>query len=143
MEGHDGGGWGNRSSSVGVEEEIERGNAAVLDRYEIGPGIGGPVSWPARDSPKASRGPLQFFGLADRSVGEIRVHRPDGTRDLVDFRPAAVDAIRTIEDRVFSLDLFDDTTAVLGSSIWFLPHAAVCRRQCAPSSTILQPAFPR
>ena len=94
------------SSRKLVKKQIDGGNLAVPDDYEIGSG----VSWRLA---RAARHPPDPTAIADclrrgeRLIFEVRVSRLDHAGDAVDLVTAAVRTVRFVEHGVFVEDFID------------------------------------
>ena len=89
-----------------VKEEIDCGNFAVPDDYEIGSGVS---RWLAG----AARNPLDPTRIAnllrsrERLILEVRMSSFDHARDAANLVTPAVGAVRFVEHSVFMEDLID------------------------------------
>jgi len=94
------------SSRKLVKEEIDGGNLAVPDDYEIGSG----VSWRLA---RATRHPPYPTAIAyllrrgERLILEVRMSSLDHACDAVDLVTATVSTVRFVEHSVFVEDLID------------------------------------
>jgi hypothetical protein len=96
-----------------VKEEIDGGNFAVPDDYEIGSGVSW---WPAR----AARCPPNPTAIAyllrrgERLILEVRMSSLDHACDTVDLVTAPVSTVRFVEHSVFVEDLIDRCASTHG-----------------------------
>src|SRR5258707_13752631 len=103
-------------SSLGqlIEKEITGCNRAVPGNNEFRPGVTGRLTGgagPPADPPAIS----QFRGLGNRLILEVRMSRPDRTRNAIDFIPAAVDArFGIIEHAIIGPELVDGRAPARG-----------------------------
>src|ERR1043165_5659115 len=97
-----------------VEEEINRGNAAVPGNDEVSPGVRGRLTRAARyplDPPAFA----QLLRLGNRVILKVRVSRLDSAGDAIDLVAATVDArLGVVEHAIFGPDLVDGRASPRG-----------------------------
>jgi hypothetical protein len=96
-----------------VKEEIDGGNLAVPDDYEIGSGVSWRLARAARYPPDPTA-IAALLGPGERPILEVRMSSLDDAGDAVDLVTAAVSAVRFVEHRVFVEDLIDRCASTHG-----------------------------
>src|SRR5260221_3647264 len=95
------------SSRKLVKKEIDGGNLALPDDYEIGSGVSRRLARAARHPPDPTA-IAHLLRRGDRLISEVRMSSLDHARDAVDLVAAAVNAVvRVVEHSVFVKDLID------------------------------------
>src|SRR6476660_9362566 len=89
-----------------VKEEIDGGNSAVPNDYEIGSGVRWRLARAARHPP-APTAIAYCLRRGERLIFEVRVSRLDHACDAVDLVTAAISTVRLVEHRVFVEDFID------------------------------------
>ena len=89
-----------------VKEEIDGGNFAVPDDYEIGSGVNWRLARAARHPPDPTA-IAYLLRWGERLILEVRMSSLDHACDAVDLVTAAVSTVRFVEDSVFVEDLID------------------------------------
>src|SRR5882762_11977848 len=89
-----------------VKEEIDGGNFAVPDDYEIGSGVSWRLARAARHPPDPTA-IAYLLRRGERLILEVRMSSLDHACDAVDLVTAAVSAVRFVEHGVFVEDLID------------------------------------
>jgi len=99
-----------------VKKEIDGGNLALPDDYEIGSGV--PAACQGRPTPTGSDRHRPSPQGGDRLISEVRMRGPDHARDAVDLVAAAANAVvRAVEHSVFAEDLFDRCASTHGINL--------------------------
>jgi hypothetical protein len=96
-----------------VKEEIDGGNFAVPDDYEIGSGVSRRLARAARHPPDPTA-IAYLLRQGERLILEVRMSSLDHACDAVDLVTAAVSAVGFIEHTVFVEDLIDRRASTHG-----------------------------
>jgi hypothetical protein len=96
-----------------VKEEIDGGNLAVPDDYEIGSGVSWRLARAARHPPDPTA-IAYLLRRGERLILEVRMSSLDHACDAVDLVTAAVSAVRFVEHSVFLEDLIDRCASTRG-----------------------------
>jgi pimeloyl-ACP methyl ester carboxylesterase len=109
-----------------VKEEIDGGNSAVPNDYEIGSGVSWRLARAARHSPDPT---AIAYGLrrGERLIFEVRVSRLDHPCNAVDLVTAAISTVRFVEHRVFVEDFIDRCASTDG--VDFTEHVVEISKQ--------------
>src|SRR6202011_4999320 len=89
-----------------VKEEIDGGNFAVPDDYEIGSGVSWRLARAARHPPDPTA-IAYLLRRGERLILKVRMSSLDHACDAVDLVTAAVSTVRFVEHSVFVEDLID------------------------------------
>src|SRR5882672_2443211 len=89
-----------------VKEEIDGGNLAVPDDYEIGAGVSWLLAWAARHPPDP-RAIAYLLRRGELLILEVRMSSLDHACDAVDLVTATVSPVRFVEHSVFVKDFID------------------------------------
>jgi hypothetical protein len=96
-----------------VKEEIDGGNLAVPDDYEIGSGVSWRLARAARHPPDPTA-IAYLLRRGERLILEVRMSSLDHACDAVDLVTAAVSTVRFVEHSVFVEDLIDRCASTHG-----------------------------
>jgi hypothetical protein len=96
-----------------VKEEIDGGNFAVPDDYEIGSGVSWRLARAARHPPDPTA-IAYLLRRGERLILEVRMSSLDHACDAVDLVTAAVSTVRFVEHSVFVEDLIDRCASTHG-----------------------------
>ena len=97
-----------------VKVEIDGGNLAVSDDYEIGSGVSQGLARAARHPPDPTA-IAYLLRRGERLILEVRMSSLDHARDAIDLVTAAVSTVRFVEHSVFVEDLIDRCASTHGS----------------------------
>src|SRR5439155_13058443 len=96
-----------------VKEEIDGGNFAVPDDYEIGSGVSWRLARAARHPPDPTAIAYRLR-RGERLILEVRMSSLDQACDAVDLVTAAVSTVRFVEHSVFVEDFIDRCASPAG-----------------------------
>jgi hypothetical protein len=96
-----------------VKEEIDGGNLAVPDDYEIGSGVSWRLARAARHPPDPTA-IAYLLRRGERLILEVRMSSLDHACDAVDLVTAAVSAVRFVEHSVLVEDFIDRCASTHG-----------------------------
>ena len=102
------------SSRKLVKEEIDGGNLAVPDDYEIGPGVSWGLARAARHPPDPTA-IAYLLRRGERLILKVRMSSLDHARDAVDLVAATVSAaVGVVEHAIFIVDLVNGRATTRG-----------------------------